>query len=109
MAKNEISDVTLHCFVSQVVDAQQAERTTGGDVTEEEPHPYTISFFLFPHKQTVDLIGGKGNKTSNTTQHDKTKFNTTKGNQLKSNLLQKDISSRHISSLNWPSLSSIFV
>lgn len=64
--------------LAHVVDAQQAERTTGGDVTEEEPHPYTISFFLFPHKQTVDLIGGKGNKTINATQHDKTKFNTTK-------------------------------
>lgn len=72
----ESLDVTFHCFVSQVIDAQQAERTTGSDVTEEEPHPYTISFFLFPHKQTVDLIGGKGNKT----QHDKTKLNSPQGN-----------------------------
>jgi len=61
-----------------VVDAQQAERTTGSDVTEEEPHPYTISFFLFPNKQTVES-DGKGNKTNNTTQHDKTKINSTKG------------------------------
>ena len=76
----ESLDVTFHCFVSQVIDAQQAERTTGSDITEEEPHPYTISFFLFPHKQTVDLIGGKGNKTNNATQHDKTKLNSPKGN-----------------------------
>lgn len=47
-------------------------------MTEEEPHPYTISFFLFPNKQTVDLIGDKGNKTNKSTQHDKTKRNTTK-------------------------------
>lgn len=70
-------DVTFHCFVLQVAYAQQAERTTGSDVTDEEPHPYTISFFLFPHHQTVELLGGKG-KVTNATQHDK--LNNTKGN-----------------------------
>ncbi|CAH3186177.1 unnamed protein product [Porites evermanni] len=61
-----------------VIDAQQAERTTGNDVTEEEPHPYTISFFLFPHKQTVESSESKGNKTSHITQQDKKKLNSTK-------------------------------
>ena len=71
-------DVTFHCFVLQVACAQQAERTTGSDVTDEEPHPYTISFFLFPHHETVELSGGKG-KVTNVTQHDKSN-DLTKGN-----------------------------
>ena len=75
-----LGDVTSCYFILQVIDAQQAERTTGNDVTEEEPHPYTISFFLFPHKQTVESSESKGNKTSHITQHDKKKLNSTKGN-----------------------------
>ena len=75
-----LGDVTSCYFILQVIDAQQAERTTGNDVTEEEPHPYTISFFLFPHKQTVESSESKGNKTSHITQHDKKKLNSTEGN-----------------------------
>ncbi|XP_020618830.1 uncharacterized protein LOC110056621 [Orbicella faveolata] len=60
-----------------VVDAQQAERTTGSDVTDEEPHPYTISFFLFPRQQTVEL-DDKG-KSKNATEHDKSNSTQAEG------------------------------
>ncbi|XP_022791836.1 uncharacterized protein LOC111331068 isoform X3 [Stylophora pistillata] len=70
--------------------AQQAERTTGSDVTDEEPHPYTISFFLFPHHETVELSGGKG-KVTNVTQHDKSNDLTkAKGKNPSGDLAQED-------------------
>ncbi|XP_078376075.1 uncharacterized protein LOC144659498 [Oculina patagonica] len=78
-----MSRLTFACLllclalVSQVVDAQQAERTTGSDVTDEEPHPYTISFFLFPRQQTVELDGKA--KIKNTTEHDKSNSTQAKG------------------------------
>ena len=49
---------------------QQAERTTGRDVVEEEPHPYTISFFLFPHDQeTNDSKKVDNSQLKNATNH----------------------------------------
>ncbi|XP_067021659.1 uncharacterized protein [Acropora muricata] len=90
----DMTRLTLVWFLiclALVVDTQEAEKRTEGDITEEEePHPYTISFFLFPNKETENLIGGKENKTNRSKPHDTTKRNTTKGSGEQADTLPED-------------------